>query len=356
MPSSSYYTELIRRVYAEQAVADSPYLRRAVERLPGVPIQIVQSREAIPQEDLNRHTLFVGGPRGKTVTRCPGSKGHICCNYITVDLYLGCTLGCGYCIMESYLNFSPLTVYLEPERSIARLQELARQNRNVTIRAGTGEVGDSLLLDPLFGLSEVFITALSAYPNVYFELKTKTHFVDHLLDVEKKGNAVIGFSLNPQPYIDAYEPRASSLSERLDAARRVLEAGYHLAFHFDPVFFAETWEQEYRSLVRALSRFPSERIAWISLGTMRYTSALKEKLGEQTFLYEEFVPCRDGKFRYPQKMRIPIYQGLYEALKKELSAPIYLCMESPAIWRRVFGDLPGKIEGLRAIFTEARSV
>lgn len=356
MPSSSYYTELIRRVYAEQAVADSPYLHRAVKRLPGVPVYTVQSREEIPQEDLNRHSLFVGGPRGKTVTRCPGSRGHICCNYITVDLYLGCTLGCGYCIMESYLNFSPLTVYLQPERSITRLQELARQNPDVTIRAGTGEVGDSLLLDPLFGLSEVFIAALSGYPNVYFELKTKTHFVEHLLDVERKGNAVIGFSLNPQTYIDSHEPNASSLSERLEAARRVLEAGYHLAFHFDPVFFSETWEREYLNLVQALSRFPSERIAWISLGTMRYTSALKEKLGEQTFLYEEFVPCRDGKFRYPQKMRIPIYQGLYEALKKQFSAPIYMCMESPAVWRRVFGDLPVKIEGLRAIFTEARSV
>jgi len=356
MPSSSYYAELIHRVYVEQGVIDSPYLRRAVAQLPGIPVQTVQSRQEIPQKDLNRHTLFVGGPRGKTVTRCPGSKGHICCNYITVDLYLGCALGCGYCIMESYLNFSPLTVYLEPERSIAGLRELARQNNDVTIRAGTGEVGDSLLLDPLFGLSEVFITALASFENVYFELKTKTHFVDHLLDIEQKGNAVIGFSVNPQAHIDAHESQASSLAERLEAARKVLQSGYHLAFHFDPIFFSENWEEEYLDLVEVLGRFPSERIAWISLGTMRYTPALKEKLGERSFLYDEFVPCRDGKYRYPQKMRIPIYQALYEALNKELSVPIYLCMESPAIWRKVFGEVPGKIDGLRAIFTKVRSV
>ena len=356
MPSSSYYTELIHRVYVERGVADSPYLRRALDQLPGVPVRTVQSRQEIPQKDLNRHTLFVSGPRGKTVTRCPGSRGHICCNYITVDLYLGCTLGCGYCIMESYLNFSPLTVYLEPERSIARLQALARQNDDVTIRAGTGEVGDSLLLDPLFGLSEVFITALSSFPNVYFELKTKTDFVDHILDIEQKGNGVIGFSVNPQAYIDAHEPHASSLTDRLHAARKVLEAGYHLAFHFDPIFFSENWEEDYLSLVKVLSEFPSERIAWISLGTMRYTRALKEKLGEQSFLYEEFVPCRDGKYRYPQKTRSTVYRTLYEELNRVLSAPIYLCMESPAIWGEVFGEVPGKIDGLRAIFTKARSV
>jgi spore photoproduct lyase len=356
MPCSSYYTELIRRVYVEQSVADSPYLRRAVDQLPGVPVRTVRGREEIPVEDLNRHTLFVSSPRGKTVTRCPGSKGHLCCNYITVDLYLGCTLGCGYCIMESYLNFSPLTVYLEPQRSIARLQELARQNSSITIRVGTGEVGDSLLLDPLFGLSEAFVTALSAYPNVYFELKTKTHFVDHLLGIEKKGNAVIGFSVNPQAYIEAHEPRASSLADRLEAAGKALEAGYLLAFHFDPIFFTEDWEREYLRLVQSLSRFPSERIAWISMGTIRYTGSLKEKLGEQAFFYEEFVPCKDGKFRYPQKRRTPIYGTLYEALNRQLPAPIYLCMESPTVWREVFGDVPGKITGLRDIFTKVRSV
>jgi spore photoproduct lyase len=356
MPSSSYYTELIHRIYVEEGVAGSPHLRRAAEQLPGVPVYAVQSRREIPREQLNRRTLFVGGPRGKTVTRCPGSKGHICCNYLTVDLYLGCTLGCGYCIMESYLNFSPLTVYLEPERSIAALQKLARENPHVTLRAGTGEVGDSLLLDPLFGLSEPFIRALSAFPNVYFELKTKTHFVDHLLNIEEKGNAVIGFSVNPQPHISAHEPAASTLSERLDAAGRAVEAGYRLAFHFDPIFFSELWEEEYLSLVQALGRFPSERIAWISLGTMRYTPGLKDALGEQRFLYEEFVAGRDGKFRYPQKLRIPIYGILYEALRVQFSAPIYLCMESPAVWRRVFGDVPGKIDQLRAIFTKVRSV
>ncbi len=356
MPSSSYYSDLIRRVYVEEGVADSPYLEKALGRLPEVPVHPVKDRGEIPQKDLNRHTLFAGSPRGQTVTRCPGSKGHLCCNYITVDLYLGCTLGCGYCIMESYLNFSPLTVYLEPERSIARLQELARENPDITLRAGTGEVGDSLLLDPLFGLSEPFITGLSQYPNVYFELKTKTHFVDHLLDIEEKGNAVIGFSLNPQQHVEAFEPQASRLDERLEAARRVLNSGYNLAFHFDPVFLSDNWREEYTRLIARLADFPADRIAWISLGTMRYTPALKEKLGEQPFLYEEFVPCRDGKFRYPQKIRSAIYRTLHEELKKHLASPVYLCMESPAVWRYAFGQVPGKIEGLGAIFEKARSV
>ena len=176
------------------------------------------------------------------------------------------------------------------------------------------------------------------------------------MDIEEKGNAVIGFSVNPQTHIAAYEPGASALSERLDAAGRALEAGYRLAFHFDPIFFSELWEEEYLDLVQALGRFPSERIAWISLGTMRYTPGLKDALGEQPFLYEEFVAGRDGKFRYPQKLRIRIYDKLHGALKAKFSAPVYLCMESPAVWRRVFGEALGKIDRLRAIFTKVRRV
>jgi spore photoproduct lyase len=199
---------------------------------------------------------------------------------------------------------------------------------------------------------------------MYFELKTKTHFVDHILDIEQKGNTVIGFSVNPQAHIEAYEPRASSLAERLEAAKKAAQAGYHLAFHFDPIFYSEHWKEEYLNLVDALAEslgdtldeLPGGRIAWISLGTMRYTPALKEKLGEQSFLYEEFVPCRDGKFRYPQKIRTPVYKALYEALRRRFTAPVYMCMESPAIWRQVFGQVPGKIEDLRGIFTEVRSI
>jgi len=356
MPSSSFYTELIHRVYAQKRVAQSPYLLRAMEHLPGVPIRAVADKGEIPAGDLNRHTLYVSAPRGKTVTRCPGSKGHLCCNYLTVDLYLGCTLGCRYCIMESYLNFSPLTVYVEPEHSIDRIRELARQNTDRVIRVGTGEVGDSLLLDPLFGLSEAFVTALAPFSNVFFEMKTKTHFVDHILDIEPKGNAVIGFSVNPQPYIEAYEPHASSLSERLEAARKALRAGYRLAFHLDPIFLSDDWQTDYLAVVDELSGFPSDRIAWISLGTMRYTPALKDKLGEQRFLYEEFVPCRDGKYRYPQIIRGNIYERINSALSDRLCAPVYMCMESPAVWRKVFGQHPGKITALRAIFTKVKSV
>lgn len=338
----------------EADLVDSRRFRALRARLAQFPLEVVSCAEEIPPRDLNRHTLFLCRPRGQTVGPCPGSRGHLCCNYLTVDLYLGCPLGCAYCIMQSYLNFSPLTVYLDPEPALAAIIAAARRNPERMLRVGTGEVGDSLLLDPLFELSRELIRGLAPYPNVYLELKTKTDFVDHLLDIEDKGSTVIGFSLNPQSVITAYEGTAAPLSCRLDAARRALAAGYLVSFHFDPIIDFPGWEAEYGELAAALGGFPRERIAWISLGTLRYTPELREKLGDQDFLLAEFVPCRDGKYRYIQKVRSRIYAGISDRLAAACGCPVYLCMESPAVWRNVFGNPPREIPGVRDIFIPAR--
>jgi spore photoproduct lyase len=350
MSCSPCSAESFRKVYAERSLAGSALLEQALRALPPLPFAWVTDRREISASDLNGGTLFLCRPRGRTVSRCPGSRGQVCCNYLTVDLFLGCTIGCSYCSMRSYLNFGPLTVYLDPEPAIARLGSIAERNAPALVRVGTGEVGDSLLLDPVFRLSERFIRALAPYPNVAFELKTKTHHVQHLLPVQPKGSAVIGFSLNPPALIEAYEPGASSLEQRLEAARQAALAGYRVSFHFDPIVLTPDGQQEYLELAGRLQALPRERIAWISLGTLRYPPELKRELGEQPFLYQEFVRCPDGKFRYPQKLRQEIYRRLASELRRRLAAPVYLCMESAAVWRHVFGALPDRIPSLRAIF------
>jgi spore photoproduct lyase len=356
MNSTNFYSKLIRTIYVEESLQESPLLSEALENLTrhtgSEPrVRYVADRGEIPPQDLNPANLFVCPPRGDTVSACPGTRGHLCCNYMTVDLYVGCTLGCSYCIMQSYLKQSPVVVYLDPEPAIRRLEELAASTE--VLRIGTGEVGDSLLYDPIFQLSRRFIAAAAPFPNVFFELKTKTAFVDHLLDVKAKGNAVIGFSLNPPRIIQAYEGISSPLEDRISAARRAVQSGYLVSFHFDPIVLFDGWEPAYSEVIALLDGIPTDRIAWISLGTLRYPPELKHKMGDHDFLLEEFVPCRDGKFRYLQKIRSALYRHLAAELRKRFSAPIYMCMESPAVWKNVFGEIPGQLPLLRDIFNTA---
>ncbi len=354
MNFSKYYNNFFKRVYVTQDALGYEATQRALHTLKAPPVKQVAGKHQIPECDLNRHTLFISTSRGRSVTRCPGSKGQVCCNYLTLDLYIGCMLDCSYCIMQGYLNFAPLTVYVNTAGMLNSIREIIRLNPGIPVRIGSGEVGDSLALDPLFGLSRDFITGLTPYKQVYFELKTKTGFVDHLLDVTPKGNAVISFSLNPPEIITREEGGASSLEERINAARAAVRAGYLVSFHFDPVILVDGWERMYRETVHLLSGLDPLKIAWISLGTMRYTRELRARMPERPYLYAEFFPCADGKYRYFW----PLRKRAYTLMKKWVSAlgpiPLYMCMESRATWRHVFGELPGKMNELCAIFTNVK--
>ena len=356
MSCFDFYTKLFDTVFVTEEASELHSVRRGLDRLSGIPVYRVPGKADIPRERCNSRTLFVTTIRGDTVHHCPGSRGHICCNYITVDLYEGCMLGCSYCIMKSYLNFYPLTVYADTAGPVERIREIGELNKDRMVRIGTGETGDSLLLDPVFELSADLIEAAADYPHVYFELKTKTDFVDHLLDVPRKGSAVIGFSLNPEPVAEAEEGIAVSVSRRFAAARKAVDNGFNISFHFDPIIRVEGWQQLYGEIIEEIGTFPSGCIAWISLGTFRYPPHLKDTMEPRPYLYDEFVQCRDGKYRYLQPVRNRIYGFIKKRLRAVCDAPLYLCMESRTVWQDVFGNHPLEVPGTAKLFRQPRGV
>jgi spore photoproduct lyase len=70
------------------------------------------------------------------------------------------------------------------------------------------------------------------------------------------------------------------------------------------------------------------------------------------YLLDEYVRSTDGKFRYLQKVRVTMYRELLQRLRDVTGAKVYLCMESAAVWRRVYGALPNEIACLDAIFDD----
>jgi len=336
-------------VFIEEKYKDNKRVKEILTRIKSAPeINIVENiyiaLEKLPviYHPLKRaKNLFLGGIRGDILRKCPGSQGHICCNYYVINLYIGCPLNCSYCILQAYLNQPFIIINIDIENIFFHLDKILKENKDKIYRIGTGELGDSLVYDYLTDFSIDFIDFFSNYKNVIFEFKTKTDNINNLLKKSNNSNIVVGFSLNPQSIIEREETKASSLLDRLNSAKILADSGYKIAIHFDPIIHINNWENEYKSLIDEIFKYiKPENIVWWSLGTFRYTPDLKNMIEynyyDSKILSEEFRECKDKKFRYFKPIREKIYKTVNNhILNYDTKIPLYLCMESPEVWKNI---------------------
>lgn len=265
---------------------------------------------------------------------------HVCCGYQIIHFAQGCDLGCSYCILSYYLKGSPLTVFYNREKLFYELEQFLEKKKRLT-RFGTGEFTDSLLFEEDFPLYSRLIPSIAGRKNAVLEIKTKTVNIDELLQLKERENIIVSWSLNSESIAQREERNVSTISARIDAARRVEQAGYKLAFHFDPIVVYEGWEEEYKKTVDLLfNKVRPENVVYVSMGTLRFIPQMKAYMEQSGAGYTngEFIQGIDNKMRYFRPIRTRAYRIMKSFLIRFLSEDIlYLCMESPYVWEDVFG-------------------
>jgi spore photoproduct lyase len=343
-----------KQILVEEAAWDYPMTRRVLARLPGVPVTIIPNREvlrpreAAPAEWLgeSKTTLLLAIQKGPFWRACPGTRDYICCGYQVLQVALNCPFDCSYCILQSYVNLPAVTVFVNLEDLQAELAARWAEEPGRVWRLGTGEFGDSLALDQLTGLHETLVPLMARHPRAILEIKSKWHHLEHLLPLGPNPQVIFAWSLNPPELIREVEHFAASLEARLKAARQAVTAGFRVAFHFDPIIFFPGWEEAYRRTVERLGIAVSTAdVAWISLGVLRFLPPLRQiiftRFPHSRLGSEEMVRAPDGKLRYFKNLRVEMYGRLREWLAEVLpGVQLYLCMESPRVWREVFGFAP----------------
>ena len=340
-------------VIIERGSEESPICRNLRNALPGVPFRIV---ETIPSGEFAyapqafaaaKKKLLVTRHKGEFLKKCPGSDGQVCCNYFVINFASNCPMDCSYCYLQEYLADNPaLKVFSNIGDLLREADDLLSKHRGVFFRIGTGEIADSLALDRYIGFSREVIPFFAEQPNVLLELKTKSDCVDALLDLDSKGRVVVSWSMNPQRVIESDEDGTASLDERLAAARRCQDAGYRVAFHFDPMIEYFGWEKDYAQLIEQMfATVDWRRVAWLSMGVLRTTPDLKRtmraRFPRSHLITGEQVLCPDGKLRYFQPLRVAMYRKMLGWIRGAApTVKLYLCMESKEVWQQVFGFAP----------------
>jgi spore photoproduct lyase len=344
-----------QEIIVERGCETTPMFGRLTTALPQVPLRYVDAVGAQAQPFINsrerfaaeKKRLYLVKHKGEFLKKCPGSDGQVCCNYFVINFASNCPMDCSYCYLQEYLADNPaLKIFANVDDLLTEARELLGKHRRYFFRIGTGEITDSLALDPYIGFTREVVPFFAEQPNVLLELKTKSNCIDELLNLDPKGRVVVSWSMNPQPVIDADEHGTASLEERLQAARRCQEAGYRLGFHFDPMIEYPNWEKDYEGTVdRLFATVDWRRISWLSMGVLRNTPGLKrtmrDRLPPTRLITGEQVLNPDGKLRYFQPLRIEMYRKMLRWIRRGApTVKVYLCMESKEVWQQVFGYAP----------------
>jgi DNA repair photolyase len=358
----------IKRILVEKEAVGYEMTRRILARLSSVPVEVIQDREAIKALTRDRAawlpeaktTLLLAVQKGPFWRPCPGTKDYICCGYQVLQVTLNCPMDCTYCVLQGYVNIPAITIFVNVEDLFNELETRWAASPEEGWRLGTGEFGDSLALDDLIGLNERLIPRLAGQRQAILEIKSKWPYLDHLLSLGPNPQVIFAWSLNPPEIILGEERLAASLQIRLKAASRAAAAGFRIAFHFDPLIYFPGWEEAYRQTVEAIgTAVPSQAIAWISLGGLRFLPPMRQlilqRFPRSRIAAQEMVLAPDGKLRYFKNLRIEMYARMREWLSKAApEAFLYLCMESPRIWQEVFGFTPD--EGHLSLLLDGRII
>lgn len=337
-------------IYIDEAVQDAPVTQRILAKFPDLPRKVVADAREIKKPAIHtkaKKQLYLAEHKGTPIKSCQGMGDYVCCQYYTMALVSDCHLECTYCILQDYLKNNPrITVYCNTDAVFGHLQEKAARHPERILRVGTGELSDSLALDHITEFSKDYVAFARDNKNVLLELKTKTNNVQNLLDLDHQKRTIVSWSVNPQKYITKEEFKCATLEERLQAARLCADAGYPVAFHLDPLLYFDNWQDEYRQVIGEIaSRFVSKEIAWVSIGSLRFTPDLKkisqERFPKSEIMAGEMFPSRDGKIRYFRPLREEMYAFVKNEVQTQLKkVPHYLCMETKAVWKNVYGEIP----------------
>jgi spore photoproduct lyase len=165
----------------------------------------------------------------------------------------GCMGHCHYCYLQTTMGSKPyIRTYVNTDEIFDQARKYMEERAPEMTRFEASCTSDIVGIDHLTHTLKRAIEYFGKTDFGRLRFVTKFHHVDHLLDAEHNGRTRFRFSVNADYVIKNFEPGTSSLDYRIEAARKVAEAGYPLGFIVAPIYIHEGWEEGYKTLFEKL--------------------------------------------------------------------------------------------------------
>ena len=208
-----------------------------------------------------------------------------------VDLAEGCPAHCSYCYLAGSLKGPPITrVYANLPEILDELPRHLGQGRITSRSKARAHEGttyeascytDPLAIEHLTGSLATLIGYMGAWgADAQLRFTSKFASVEPLLSLPHHRRTRMRASVNP-PRFARFEGGTSPVALRLQALRRMAEAGYPVGLTVAPIIAADGWEAAYAQLIAdaaaALNDVPGLDLT-VELITHRFTPGSKAVL------------------------------------------------------------------------------
>jgi len=300
-------------IYYENDIKDLPLTRNVLQRfsdIPQIPIQrygeVFNRKSQNFRLQKNKPALILARKHDRWVLPAPPGYGFGEGESYYFSHMLNCIYDCRYCFLQGMYRSAHYVLFVNFEEFAAeiRLKIHHKQSRNIYFYSGYD--CDSLALEPVSRFTEYFLPLFAEHADAFFELRTKSTQIRHLLDATPLANCVIAYSFTPENVSAALEYKVPALVKRIDAVRKLQERGWPVALRFEPLIYHQGFEESYERLFSKLfSEVDPNKLHSVSLGLFRmpndyYNNIVKlypdEKLfagefrkGERLIGYDEAI-------------------------------------------------------------------
>lgn len=241
-----------------------------------------------------KKTLVVGVKKGQSFQSCKPSAHY------QLPLMSGCIGQCQYCYLNTNMGDKPyMRINVNIDEILNRAQNyISEREPEVTIFEGSA-TSDPVPVEPYSSALAQTIEFFSNSTFGRFRFVSKFTDVDTLLSLAHNNHTEIRFTLNTDPVIQEYERGTPSLTQRIKACQRVLDAGYPMGFILAPIFIYDDWKRDYHELLIHLKNQLPQPIAQpltFEIISHRYTTRARNVINE--VFPENKLPMADEERRF----------------------------------------------------------
>jgi DNA repair photolyase len=355
-------------IIIDQRVENDPVTSFILSNCPSVPIRFVDNAKAstviaasnvlanagetmLEKIIAGKNILFIAPASNSTVDEFTMPDERILCPHFERVKFAsnGCFYQCDWCYLKlTYRAARPfITVYANYDY-IIKLLEKRLSIEPAPIIFSSGELADSLALEHITGAAGKFIPWFGTTSNGYLFMLTKSDNVDDIINLNHNGHTIVTWSLNEASVSRKYEIGAPSFTRRLNAARKVQDAGYPIRIRLDPIVPFDGWQSAYADTVKSI--FETISPERVTIGTLRFEAGFYKNRNtifssgpelpaildgmEPMFEPKEMAGGKTsvGKYSFSEARRTEIFNFVISEIRKYSDCRIALCKESAKVW------------------------